>query len=147
MTRRAIILALALLSFGPGAGAGIVISGTVHYANPAPCTADECRLFLASQCTADIFVEKSGTFASIVPIPAAARGQNGFLEWKRTGNASQDTARYAFISDTCTLIFGGFGSSVTIPVNAAWFVFSRGMAFQATGSLLNQPIWWRWRQT
>lgn len=148
MARRAMMLALALLPLGTSAQAGTVISGAVRYGSPAPCSVDECRLFLASQCQADVFVERSGTFASVVPIPPAARGRNGVLEWKLTGSAAMDTGAYAFISDDCAMMPGRLMLSsgvVSIPGNAAWFVFSRGGG-PLVGFISGQSTWWRWRE-
>lgn len=158
MTRRAVIVsALVLLFHAPSAGAkGQGMSGFVRYPNPAPCTADECRLFLASRCTADLFVQESdkdskptaGNFASVVAIPPEARGKNGFLEWKLTGSVADDASwRWGLITTDCELggpnFFELAPTQFRFPAKAGWIVAAKRA--RQLGPY-ESPFWWRWRQ-
>lgn len=153
MTRRAIVLALALLSFGPGAGADTVTSGPgPRFPNPVPCTADECRLFLSAECTDQGWVQESsddprptaGNFTSIIGIPSAARGGLGFMEW------SSGSLGWLVIRTDCSL--GGrqessaSPASYQLPADAGWLVVYRPSWQDAPDMLFKRPFWWRWRE-
>lgn len=152
MARRRIVPALALLAFGPGAGAGLLVSGNgPRFPNPSPCTADECRLFLASGCTDRTWVQDSsddpkptaGNFASIVEVPPAARGKTGFMESK------SGSLRWLVIrTSDCTVTgrpISQTGAGYTIPADAGWLVFYRPLV-DVEDILAPGPSWWRWRE-